>query len=75
MKRVSVSQNSALVALFIGLNFLSAALMFFGRGGRVFSVGFVVFMFAACVGLLYAIFFAPTRLGMQEYRERQRTRS
>jgi hypothetical protein len=57
MKRASVSQNNVVGALCFALNFFSAALMFFGRGGRLFSIGFVVFMSTAGVGVVYAIFF------------------
>jgi hypothetical protein len=61
MKRASVSQNRVFGWLFIALNFLSAVLMFFGRGGRLFHIGFVVSMLTVGVGLVYAVFFSPTR--------------
>jgi hypothetical protein len=75
MKRASVRRNKVFVALFVALISLSTPLMFFGRSGSLAFVGRALFMFAAGVGLVWAIFFAPTRQEMQEYREHERTRS
>ena len=73
-KRASVSQNNVFFAVFIALLWLSAVLMFFGHGGKLATIGRLLFMLTPAGGLLWVIFFAPSRQEMNEYRERKRTR-
>jgi hypothetical protein len=57
----SSGQNHVFVLLFASLNLLSAALMFFGRGGQLVPIGRTLFFATAAGGLLWVMCFSAPR--------------